>query len=227
MNIVITAGGTEEPIDKVRKITNMSTGKLGSIICNELCNDENNNIFYICNKKSIKPKEVLNIQIIETTDTKSVEIAIHNILNNNKIDVFIHSMAISDYSVEGAYYFEKSHYGDMDITLEKIDNSSKMKSSEDEIYLKLVKTPKIIDSIKVLDKSLKLISFKLLNNVPKSELISVGLAQLKRTNSFIVVANDLTDIKNGNHKAQLIKEDGTFFEVNSKEEIARTLKDLI
>ncbi len=35
MNVVITAGGTSEPIDMVRKITNSSSGKLGSIIASK------------------------------------------------------------------------------------------------------------------------------------------------------------------------------------------------
>ena len=34
--VVITAGGTSEKIDNVRKITNSSTGKLGKVIANEL-----------------------------------------------------------------------------------------------------------------------------------------------------------------------------------------------
>ena len=34
--IVITAGGTSEKIDNVRKITNSSSGKLGSVIATKL-----------------------------------------------------------------------------------------------------------------------------------------------------------------------------------------------
>ena len=34
--IIITAGGTSERIDNVRKITNSSSGKLGTIIVNHL-----------------------------------------------------------------------------------------------------------------------------------------------------------------------------------------------
>ena len=33
MNIVITAGGTEEKIDEVRKITNSATRKIGKYYC--------------------------------------------------------------------------------------------------------------------------------------------------------------------------------------------------
>ena len=54
MNIVITAGGTSEYVDKVRKITNSSTGKLGSIIANKILESKNiSNLYYITTKKSI------------------------------------------------------------------------------------------------------------------------------------------------------------------------------
>jgi phosphopantothenate-cysteine ligase len=228
-NIIITAGGTEEPIDQVRKITNMSTGKLGSMIAEQflLKFDENysNNpnliltggykIFYICNKNSIKPsnfpkhlKDVL--EIINTTDTNSVKLAIEEILKENEIDTFIHTMAISDYTVESVsrpvYFKNKIDF------LQEIDSSSKIDSSFDEIYLKLVKTPKIIDNIKSYykkhhDNDMKLISFKLKNDIDKNELINIGKKQLLRTKSDIVIANDLKDIKLSNHIAYAIEKD--------------------
>ena len=162
MNIVITAGGTRESIDAVRSIANMSTGKLGSIICNDIIrkweehgNIDNHKIFYICNDTSVMPTCSDVIVIIKTTDTASVQRAIHTVLRHHAIDYFVHSMAVSDYTVEGAYVYEHSQYGDMDITLEKIDTSSKLKSNNGEVYIKLVNTPKIIDSIKQIQPSLK------------------------------------------------------------------------
>ena len=49
--IIITAGGTSERIDNVRKITNSSSGKLGCTIAEkliELKNNEIDKIYYIC-----------------------------------------------------------------------------------------------------------------------------------------------------------------------------------
>ena len=49
--IIITAGGTSEKIDNVRKITNSSTGKLGMTIANYLLKENNDLlIYYICSK---------------------------------------------------------------------------------------------------------------------------------------------------------------------------------
>ena len=234
MNIVITAGGTEEPIDSVRKITNMSTGKLGAIIAEEFLNEwdkenwqdlsNDNMIYYICNKKSVIPQYPAHmknhITIIETTDTDSVQNAIQDIPLKENISMFIHSMAISDYCVQGAY--KQEIYGDAFPTISNmipIDTSSKMKSDNDEIFLKLVKTPKIIDGIKNIFQNASLISFKLMNDVTEEELIQTARNQVKRTKSDVVIANDLKIIKEGTHKSFAVSENSEIL-LNGKQEIA-------
>lgn len=69
MNIIITAGGTTERIDAVRKITNTGTGKLGSLTAEEFIKQGGSNIekiFYICEKGTIVPQ--LACAEIITTD---------------------------------------------------------------------------------------------------------------------------------------------------------------
>ena len=65
--VIITAGGTSEKIDNVRKITNSSSGKLGCTIANKLLelNEEKiDKIYYVCSKNSIKPNHE-KIEIVE------------------------------------------------------------------------------------------------------------------------------------------------------------------
>jgi len=197
MNIIITAGGTQESIDSVRKITNMSTGKLGTVISKQFTKvwdkvlNNTNKIFYICNKDSILPPHNSAIELVLTTDMESVKEVVNQLLTEHTIDYFIHSMAVSDYKVEGAYKMD----------LSSIDTTTKMQSNNDEIYLKLIKTVKIIDSIKQLQPNIELISFKLRDRVTEQELIEIGTDQLHRTNSSLVIANDLQYIRQGNHIA--------------------------
>ena len=66
--IVITAGGTSERIDNVRKITNTATGKLGMTIANEFLKNEDTFIYYICTKESFKPTSE-RVKIIEIEST--------------------------------------------------------------------------------------------------------------------------------------------------------------
>ena len=101
-----------------------------------------------------------------------------------------------------------------------------MKSDNEEVFVKLTKTPKLVDFIKVQSPKTKLISFKLLNNVSHQKVLYVGRGQLERTSSSLVVANDLVDIKRGNHKALMISK-YDYDVVSSKESIAKYIKNYV
>ena len=44
---IVTAGGTSEKIDNVRKITNSSSGRLGMLIANHLLNENKKELYII------------------------------------------------------------------------------------------------------------------------------------------------------------------------------------
>lgn len=224
MNILITSGGTQENIDEVRTITNISTGALGTAIANTLL-DFNffiDKVFFLSNRKMILPFSNHKLEIIYVSNTDSVLNNMKNIIENNKIDFVIHAMAISDYKVDKIFneinikdiLTKYLPTNDTDLILNKLinemsglDNSSKISSNADNLFIKLSKTPKIVDLIKTWDANINLISFKLLNNVEEEELISVAKKQLERTNSSLVIANDLSKIREGNHKAFFVEKD--------------------
>lgn len=239
LNIVITSGGTSEYIDAVRKITNSGTGKLGSIIAEQISKNENiNKIFYIYTTKAILPNNNFNnIEYIEVKDTNSVKIAIENVLKNNKIDYFIHSMAISDYYVDYVTNIDLiTKQIDSKISIENIlknpnetlDNSSKLSSNEDNLIIMLKKTPKIISLIKKLSPNTKLIGFKLLENVKKNYLINVARKLMIKNDCDYVIANDLTQINENEHIAYLINnKNEEIIEMKTKLEIANNINRLI
>ena len=239
LNIVITSGGTSEYIDAVRKITNSGTGKLGSIIAEQISKNENiNKIFYIYTTKAILPNNNFNnIEYIKVKDTNSVKIAIENVLKNNKIDYFIHSMAISDYYVDYVTNIDLiTKQIDSKISIENIlknpnetlDNSSKLSSNEDNLIIMLKKTPKIISLIKKLSPNTKLIGFKLLENVKENYLINVARKLMIKNDCDYVIANDLTQINENEHIAYLINnKNEEIIEMKTKLEIANNINRLI
>lgn len=235
MNIVITAGGTTEYIDKVRKITNSSSGKLGSIIANKLSNVENVKIFYICAKKSFRPEIRTNIEIIEIENTNDLKNTVEKVLSENNIDYFIHSMAVSDYYVDyvsTVEMIEKSIkengvINSLKNSKYKLDNTSKISSDEDNLIIMLKQTPKIISLIKEISPQTKLIGFKLLENVSEEELIYIATNLMKKNKCDYVVANDLKNINKNEHKAIIIKKNGKQIKVSTKQEIADKLYSLI
>lgn len=236
-NIVITAGGTSEYIDTVRKITNSGTGKLGSMIANELSKNDDNNIFYICSPKAIRPEKRNNVNIIQIEGTIQLKETVEKILTTNKIDWFIHSMAVSDYVVDYVStadmlneFLQKEGLSSLNIqNNEKVFNrNEKISSSEENLIIKLKKAPKVIKLIKELSPETKLIGFKLLTGVPEKELIDVAYKLMSTNNCDYVVANDLNNISSDSHKALILSsENKEISRVNTKNEITKNIKNII
>ena len=227
--IVITAGGTSERIDNVRKITNTATGKLGMIIANEFLKNEDTFIYYICTKESFKPTSE-RVKIIEIESTMELKDAVENILTTEKIDYFIHSMAVSDYMKDYATTMDKIKYSiihndDIDEAFRKIEviEGNKLSSSENSLVIVLRPTPKIISLVKKLSPNTFLVGFKLLDGVAKEKLIDVAKNLRDKNKCDLVVANDLSTIREGNHTAYIIDKEDNILEANGKDDIAKKI----
>ena len=251
--IVITAGGTSEEIDNVRTITNMSTGKLGVTICNTLLSKiskEIEMIYYVCSSLSLRPLENEKIKVIIIKGTYDLKEKLEDLLNSVKVDFFIHSMAVSDYTTDYVSSVERMTdelvnkflkvkdnitkdelssliHETIDCPDNKISRDKKMSSSEKGMIIKLKQTPKVISIIKQLQPRLTLIGFKLLSDVSKDELTRVALNLLEKNNCDYVVANDLADIKKGNHNAIIISKNGEETHVSGKNAIACKISDIV
>ena len=232
MNIVITAGGLSEYIDNVRKITNSSTGKLGLVIANTfLSNDNIDLIYYVCPKSALKPNND-KVKIIEVNGANNTKDAIEEILKNNKIDIFIHSMAVSDYTINyvtNMNYLNESLNNTNNKTIKDVFNNAKkyneakISSNEDNLILVLKPTPKIISIIKNISPKTILVGFKLLDNVDELKLIKVAKELRDKNKCDYVIANDLANIRQGNHKAFIIDKNDNITISYGKEEIAKQL----
>lgn len=231
-NIVVTAGGTSERIDNVRKITNSATGKLGVKIVEELLKKENiNNIYYVASRESLKPDNS-KVKIIEIDGVRDLKKKITTLLRDEQIDVFIHSMAVSDYYVSSVSTPKKIK-NDIYETKREVEEilkepstkltGRKISSDEENLILVLKQAPKIISIIKDLSPNTYLVGFKLLDGVSKEELIKVATKLRDKNNCNLVVANDLNEIRQGRHQAYIIDKEDKIFETSGKEEIAKSL----
>ncbi len=228
--IVITAGGTSEKIDNVRKITNSSSGKLGMTIANHLLKENDDLIiYYVCSKNSLRPLDK-RIKVIEIDDTISLKNKIENLLLNEKIDYFIHSMAVSDYMTDYVTTIERikasiKNTSNLEEAFSNIEiiNGNKISSYEDNLVIVLKQTPKIISIIKDLSPQTYLVGFKLLDGVSKEELISVAKKLRDKNKCDLVVANDLVTIRNGEHIAYIIDKNNEIDESHGKDDIAKKL----
>lgn len=242
-HIVITAGGTVEKIDEVRQITNTSTGRLARLVCKEVLNylgDEDFTIHYIMSNKAVKPEVVEGKVIIyPVSNTQSVIDAIDKVYSQYKVEYFVHSMAVSDFTTaytapvnllakEIAALIEGGSVENLEEKIQKILNSphsalprgAKISSKED-IVLGLKRTPKVISYIKSRAPETFLVGFKLLNGVSEERLKEVACKLAKENHCDLVLANDMCKINNEKHEAILLKDGCIIERFNTKDEIAK------
>lgn len=251
-NIIITSGPTNEKIDAVMKITNMSTGALGAAVADtflEERNEEIETIYYISTKMSYKPKvKSEKIQFITVESTQDLIEALEEIFATKKIDIIIHSAAVGDYA--GKYAIRAEELVDEiwekvqnakskeEITKEMLmsifenpetvcNNTTKISSYEPHLMTMLTLTPKVISKIKQMAPEVTLVGFKLLEGVGKEELYDVASKLRQKNKADYIVANDLAKIGNGKHWAMIINEKGITAECETKKEIAQTLEKLL
>lgn len=228
--IIITAGGTSEKIDNVRKITNSSTGKLGMLIAEQFLQETKDTlIYYICSKHSLRPENE-RIKIIEINSTLDLKNTIEHLLVSEQIYCVINSMAVSDYTTDYVSTIDRIKQSlkkndNIEKAFNKIDKikSNKISSNEDNLVIFLKPTPKIISVIKDLSPSTLLVGFKLLDGVTTQELINVAKNLRDKNNCDLVVANDLTSIRKGNHVGFIIDKKNNVSEASGKENIAKML----
>lgn len=251
-NIIITAGPTNEKIDSVMKITNMSTGSLGSTIADTLISDKEDeieNIYFISTKMTFKPKSNSEkIKYVTIESTQDLIDALEKIFSEKKIDVMIHSCAVGDYG--GKYVIRAEELVDEiwnmiqdseakeEVTKGKLmrifenpksicNNETKISSYEPHLMTMLKLTPKVIGKIKEMAPDVKLVGFKLLDGVSKEHLFEVASKLREKNNADYVVANDLSKIGNGKHWAMIINKEGIVTECETKGEIAKKLEELL
>ena len=220
MHILITSGGTSEAIDRVRAITNHSTGSLGKILA-EMALTKGHQVTLITTPTALKPDphpqlRLLLIQNVEELLTQmKTEVPHHQFL--------IHAMAVSDYTpvyMTGLEEVEKAQ--DLHSFIHRENQEPKISSKEEYQVLFLKKNPKIISLVKEWNPAIQLIGFKLLVDVSSAELIQVARESLVKNHASMIVANDLTKIHNGQHQAYLVTDDQVL-EASTKAEIAEAI----
>lgn len=220
---VITSGGISEKIDNVRKITNSSSGKLGMTIANHLLESKSDiTIYYVCSKNALRPNNT-RVKIIEVAGTLDLKDKVESLLKNEKIDYFIHTMAVADYMVDYVTTVDKMKKSFLNNSDMEVIKDTKISSYENNLVLVLKPTPKIISLIKKESPLTYLVGFKLLDSVSKKELIEVATRLRDKNKCDLVVANDLEDIRNKEHKAYIIDKEDKIVEASDKEDIAKKL----
>lgn len=94
--ILITSGGTQEPIDSMRVLTNLSTGQTGAFLA-EAFWDQGYEVYYLSATNAIKPQRPC--PVISFTTFNDLNEKLKDLLSSNSYQAVIHAAAVSDFSV--------------------------------------------------------------------------------------------------------------------------------
>ena len=96
-SVLVTFGGTEEPIDEVRTLANFSRGQTGAMIVDHLVK-KGHRVTAIASEKAIKSKKHTELYTFQSFfDLNSL---LKKKLNDHHYDAIVHLAAVSDFSVE-------------------------------------------------------------------------------------------------------------------------------
>ena len=204
--ILISLGGTYEPIDSVRGITNKSSGKMGLALAKEAYIRGADLTLVVANV-SVEIPSVFNVIHVETGS--EMNDVILDLISD--FDIFISTAAVSDFKFK-------------QIDGKKIDSSSSL-------FLNLKPTTKIIREVKKINPDIFLVGFKAEFNISKEEIIDCARKQIEAAGTDIVIANDISneDCHFGSDKNEVLIVDDEVLAVplSSKREIAKTIFDVI
>jgi len=166
--VLITAGPTIEYIDPLRVITNQSTGRTGVLLAGEFV-AAGAKVTMIYGPGREKPPS--GVKLVSVKTAKEMMLAVKNEMKK-KFDVVIMAAAPADYTPSSP-------------------SKSKIKSKNAKMTVKLVRVPKIIDSVKKLQKDVFLVGFKALARVSRKELENEARRKMKECKADLMVANDV------------------------------------
>ena len=215
MNVLVTGGGTSAPIDDVRSITNVSTGRFAAAI-SESCLARGACVWHLHAPSAQVPlmrqawfdlqcddpdgefdrlrglheewtgvRDRLHLVPLKFATVAEYKQTLQRIFTSQSIDVVFLAMAVSDY--------------------EPAPVAGKVSSEESELVIRCGSTPKVIRLVRDWAPSVYLVGFKLLSRTSTPELIRQAEAAGQINRADLTVANDLQSLVAGRHRVHLVR----------------------
>ncbi|MDQ6631288.1 MAG: DNA/pantothenate metabolism flavoprotein domain protein [Verrucomicrobiota bacterium] len=180
MNCIVTAGPTYEPLDEARRLTNFSTGKLGTLLANFLVERGHQVTLLIGSSATVREKSFA--QKIETfTTSDDLLVRLRNLSGEN-FDAIFHAAAVSDFKF--GRVFSRHDSGELCEI-----NSGKFSTREGNLLAELVPTAKIISSLRTQFPRAKVVGWKYEVEGHRDDVLQKAAAQILENKTDACVAN--------------------------------------
>jgi phosphopantothenoylcysteine decarboxylase / phosphopantothenate---cysteine ligase len=178
LRVLVTSGGTSEPIDSVRVLTNMSSGRTGAGIAEHLARSGHDVIFLRSRNSAAAGPACREETYASFADLDG---ALQRLLSAERFDAVIHAAAVSDFGVA-----EVAVGGRAQPLSGKLDSDAAP-------VIRLRPLPKLVDSLRArsLNEAIRVVAFKLTADGDAARARRAIAALFDRSGADLVVHNDL------------------------------------
>ncbi len=217
MNVVVTGGGTIAPIDAVRRITNVSTGRFSAAIA-ECCLDRGARVWHVHAPGAQVPfsrsarleldadpeaeierlrgladryravRDRLHLLPLAIGTVGDYAATLRAVMTDRSVDLAFLAMAVSDF--------------------EPIPRPGKIESTDGPLRIDCATTPKVIRSVRDWAPGAFLVGFKLLVDADPARLVAAAVEANRLNRADLTVANDLRTVREGRHAVFLVRPGG-------------------
>ena len=180
MHCVVTAGPTYEPLDDVRRLTNFSTGRLGTELANHLSRKGHQVTLLLGESATYRAATgVQDLQIFSTTQDLFEKLSE---LSKTGVDAIFHASAVSDYTF-GRIWVRSSSGEMVDV------RSGKISTKDGVLLAELIPTRKIIPQLRDLYPGAVIVGWKYEVEGGREEVLGLAAKQLNDCKTTACVAN--------------------------------------
>ena len=177
MHCIVTAGPTYEPIDQVRRLTNHSTGRLGTGLAKRLA-DDGHEVTLLRGRLATHTDRPEGIELQEFTTTADLAEKLERLAKANAV---FHAAAVSDFAAGQA--FRRADDGHLEPL-----HQGKLGTRGGELLLELKPTPKLIARLRAWFAEAILVGWKYEVDGDRDAALGQGRMQItgNRTNGCVV-----------------------------------------
>jgi phosphopantothenoylcysteine decarboxylase/phosphopantothenate--cysteine ligase len=181
MNCIVTAGPTFEPFDDVRRLTNFSTGRLGTELANFLA-ARGHKVTLLVGEMATHSSErrVEQVQLFSTTADLHAKL---KALAAKRVNAIFHVAAVSDFS------FGKTWVRSPSGELAELKSGKKISTREGKLFVELVPTPKIIAELRAWFPRTQIVGWKFEANGARADTIDAAKRQIAECHTNACVVN--------------------------------------
>jgi len=216
LRVLVTSGGTAEPLDAVRVLTNTSTGRTGALIADRLFRAGHEVVLLRAATAAGAAPPIREETFVTFAD---LDASLGRLLGGEEFDVVIHAAAVGDYGVE-ALLVDGVPVG----RAGKIDSSGSL-------TVRLRRQPKLVDGLRGRSRNprLTVVAFKLTAGASPEESRAAARAMFARGVADYIVHNDLSqrDGAPGELPATILAADGAAIPCPGRDALAAGLERLL